>query len=380
MINLQLAVTTRLSFVKNILSIFLILTIALTWPLWTSDRLYPLFPGIERFSSVHAVVAYALPSLLIFSLLMSVILVRPRFFILLSLLLCITLLLLDSGRAQYWFGFYTLILVVLLGYNWRVDNVHRYLSTFNAIKVIIAAVFLVTAIQHLQGSFIKEQWPAFIKPFERFWTPEQCAYLLKISYVIPFIELFIVIGLFVPVMRITAICFAMLFHGFSLVVICLQAQYEPAVICWHLAMLLLIPTVFAGSISTQKAHGFSFGLYPTVVLVLFGISGPLLIATGNKTPLNKIDLMQSNHGEQCIYLNKEDRDKLPLYIQSFAMNRESNLYKLDITAWGLHETKTREVLGLNYLMQVTNSLDKNYGVEALVAIPSQEVEKAIALK
>lgn len=380
MIKLQLAVTTRLTLIKNVLSLLLIITVALTWPLWTSDRMYPLFPGIEKFSSVNLAIAYVIPALLIFSLLMNVILVRPRFFIFLSVVLCFALLLLDSGRTQYWFYFYLLLLVMLLGYNWRVDNINHYLSTFNAIKIIVAAVYLVTAIQHFQSGFIREQWPAFIKPFERFWTPEQCAYLLRISYVVPFIELFIVIGLFVPVMRIAAICFAMLFHIFSLVVISLQLQAEPAVICWHIAMLLLVLLTFGGTVITQKTRGFSFGLYPAAILLLFGVAGPLIFTMSDKAPLNKIDLMQSNHVDQCLYLNQEQRNKLPLYIQSFAMQREQGLYRLNVTAWGLHETKTREVLGMNYLMQLTTDLNKAYGVDALVALPVQEDHKAIALK
>lgn len=380
MISMQLAVTTRLTLIKNTLSLLLILTIALTWPLWITDRMFPLFPGLENFSSVHILLGYALPSLLIFSLLMNVILVRPRFFIFLSVILCGTLMLLDAGRMQYWFYFYLLVLLVLMGYNWRVDNINRYLATFNAIKIVVATVYLISALQHFQVGFIHAQWPAFIKPFERFWTPEQCAYLLRIAYAVPLIELFVAIGLFATSTRIAAICFALLLHLFSLVVICLQSQSEPAVICWHIAMMLFVLLSFAGTPVAQKTHGFSFGLYPAVILLLFGMGGAIFFRASDKVPQNKIDLMQSNHADQCIYLGETERNKLPFYLQSFAMKREHDYYRLSITSWALNETKIRQVLGTSYIMRLTSELNKNYGAESLVVLPAEETKNTIALK
>ncbi len=380
MIKMNLPVTTRLSIVKNILSIFLIATVAFTWPLWSADRYYPLFPEINALSSLHIIIAYAIPALLILSLGFVFLFRKPKVFIFLSALLCITLLVLDAGRMQYWFYFYILLLLVLLGYNWRVDNIYHYSSSYNAIKITLALVYLVAAIQHFQFDFIHTQWPAFIKPFERFWTPEQCAYLLKISYAVPFIELFIVVGLFFNGAKIAAIGFAILFHVFSFVVLLLQPQTEVAVILWHLCMILLVLFVFAGKTSEQKNYGFSFGLYPASVLLIFGLAIPLYFYLNDKPMKNRIDFMQSNNTTQYIYLSEESKSKLPLYIQSFAAQKENEFYKLSVTGWVLHETKTKQVLGQNYLMILTSELNKNYGSEALVAIPKEEKAEGIALK
>ncbi|HXB41204.1 MAG TPA: hypothetical protein VNZ49_11730 [Bacteroidia bacterium] len=378
---MNLPVTTRLSIVKNILSLFLIATISFTWPLWSANRYYPLFPEISGLASLHAIISYAIPFLLILSLIFVFLLRKPKFFIFLSAALCITLLVLDAGRTQYWFYFYMLLLLVLLGYNWRVDNITHYSSSFNAIKITLACVYLLAAMQHFQYDFIHTQWPQFIKPFEKFWTPEQCSYLLKISYAIPFIELFIVVGLFFNGAKIAAISLAVLFHVFSFVVLLLQTQTEVAVILWHLCMIMMVLFVFGGKTAGQKNYGFSFGLYPAAVLLIFGLAVPLYFFMNDKPMKNKMDLMQSNNGNQYIYLSEESKNKLPLYIQSFALQKENEFYKLSVTGWVLHETKTKQVLGPNYLIILTSELNKSYGADALVALPKEEnKESVIALK
>ncbi len=381
MIKMTIPATTRLSIVKSILSLFLIATVACTWPLWSADRYYPVFPGLAFLSSVNMIVAYAIPALLIISLVLAFLLRNPRFFIFLATVLCVSLLLLDSGRLQYWFYFYFLLLVVLLGYNWRVDSIHHYTSTFNAVKVVLVLVYLLAALQHFRADFIHVQWPAFIKPFERFWTPEQCAYLLKIAYVIPALELFVSVSLFFGGAKIAGISFSILFHVFSLIVIFLQPQIEIAVVLWHFCMILLVLFVFGGSTTTQKNYSFAFGLYPVCMILLFGLALPFYCYFNDKPMKNRIDLMQSNNAVQYIYLTEESRDKLPLYIQSFAMQKENEFYKLNITAWGLHETKTKQVLGSAHLMKLTSDLNTNYGADALVAVPiTENTSGVIALK
>ena len=93
-----------------------------------------------------------------------------------------------------------------------------------------------------------------------------------------------------------------------------------------------------------------------------------------------MDLMQSNAGSQYIYISPESKSKLPFYLQSFANNKENDFYKLSVTAWAMHETKTRQVLGANYLMQLSTQLNKLYGADALTALPAQEKSNTLAVK
>lgn len=380
MIRMNISQTTRLNLIKNTIALFLLATIACTWPLWGADRYYPLFPGADVFSSVNIIIAYALPALLIISLLFVFLLRKPRFFIFLSFVLCLVLLALDTSRMQYWFYFYALLLLVLLGYNWRVDNTSHFSSSFNAIKIVLALVYLFAALQHFNADFIHHQWPQFIKPFEKIWTPEQCAYLVKIAYAIPIIELFMVIAFFMGSARIAAISFAFLFHVFSLVVLFLQPQVEAAVILWHFCMLLLVLFAFAGNTSSQKDPGFSLALYPAIVLLAFGLGMPLYAYVNGNYQQNKLDLMQAGNKPQYIYLSEEAKNKLPLYVQSFALNREKGFHKLCVSSWALHETKTRQVLGPLHLTQLAADLGRNYGAEALVTIPGNNANEALALK
>jgi len=332
MMKFNVPITSRLSIVKNIIALSLLTTVACTWPLWSNNRLFPVFPGSDVFPVLNIVMAYVLPVLLMLSTVFIFLFRKPRFFIVLASLLCVSLLLLDAGRSQYWFYFYLLLLLILGGYNWRVDRANEFSSYFNALKIMLAGVYAISALQHFQPDFFHTQWPAFIKPFERFWTPEQCAYLLKVAYVVPFIELFIIVGLFFNPTKIAAISFAVLFHLFSFVVLLLQPQTEAAVVIWHLTIMLLLIGVFAGKTGDQKNYGFSFGLYPAFIILIFGIALPLYFYSSDKPLRNKMDLMQSNAGNQYVYISAASKSKLPFYLQSFATSKENEFFKLSVTA------------------------------------------------
>ncbi len=375
------SITTRLSVVKNVIALALLVTIASTWPLWSANRYYPIFPGSEFFSSINLIVAYAVPLLLAFSLAMIFLLRKPRFFMGLAALLCVTLLVLDAGRSYYWFYFYLMLLLLLAGYNWRVDNANHFTTFFIIIKIMLAGVYLLAAVQHFQYDFIHTLWPQFIKPFERFWTSEQCAYLQKVAYVVPFIEIFIAVGLFFNGTKITAICFAVLFHVFSFSVLLMQKpQTEIAVLLWHVAMIILVGGIFAGTPSGQKNQTLSLNFYPVFVMLVFGIIVPAYFIMADKPLKNKIDFMQNNASEQFIYINEQNKLKLPLYVQSFVSERENEYCKLSVTRWVLHETNTKQILGINHLVQLSNSLNKSYGTEAVVSLPENEKPKTIAAK
>lgn len=379
--TLNIPVTTRLNIIKNLLAGFLIITVSLTWPLWSANRTYPLFPGADVFLRLQPAIAYTIPLFFIITLLMALVLRRPRLFIALGLLAGIGLLALDTGRMHYWFYFYLLLLAVLMGYNWRVDNPHHYTACFNALKVLVALVYLLAAIQHFQPDFAGRSWPAFIKPFERFWTPEQCAYLLKLAYVIPVIELFILAGFFFQGTKLTAITFAVLLHIFSVVVVMLQPVSEPAVLVWHVFMIALIFALFGGATQISKRHGIAFTLYPAFVILFFGILAPVYFFTHEKPLENKIDLMQANGQQQYLYISEENKSRLPLYVQSFALQRENGYYKLCVTGWSLHELKTRQLLSSAYLMKLTGELAVQFGIQSTVSVPAQEKKtQAIALK
>lgn len=375
------SVTTRLSFVKNITALVLLTTLLATWPLWTANRYYPVFPGTDLLASVNLIITFAVPILLAICLIMIFILRKPRFFMGLASFLCLSLLAMDTGRSFYWFYFYLVILLLLSGYNWRVDNANHFTTFLLILKIMVAGVYLVTAVQHLRYDFFHSTWPAFVKPFERFWTPEQCAYLAKTAYAVPMIELFIAAGLFFNGTKVAAICFSLLFHIFSFTVLLLQnSSAEAAVLCWHIAMMLIIVALFAGTPGGQKAQAVSLSFYPLFVMLVFGVVVPVYFIVTDKPLKNKLDLMQSNANEQFLYLSPENKQKLPLYVQSFADKMEEDHYKLSVTKWVMHETKTRQVLGTVRLVQLNNSLRDTYGVDALVTLPVKDQLKSIAAK
>jgi hypothetical protein len=272
--NFSIPIPTRLKLIKNLLAISLLATVLCTWPLWWPNRYYPIFPGGELFASVNHAVACALPFLLVIALLLTIMLRNARWALLLAAVVCFALLLLDTGRTCYWFYFYVVFLLLFGGYNGRVDHAGHYSAYYNVLKLLLAGVYAVAAVQHSNTGFIYQQWPAYIKPFERFWTPEQCAYLVKCAYLIPVIDIFIAVGLFLRRTRLAAVCFGMLFHLFSFIVVLLQGQADIAALLWNSCMFLLLPVVFLGDAQEEKTHVFSFGIYPLFVMLVFALAIP----------------------------------------------------------------------------------------------------------
>jgi hypothetical protein len=380
-LNLNIPINLRMGGVKNIVSLAIIITLLCTWQLWTPGRYYPEFPGSETLFSVNSILAYAIPVLLLISLLMIVLFRRPRFFIVSSVILSITLVLLDTGRNQYWFYFYILVLLVLAGYNWRVDNAYTSSSFLNAFKMILAGVYVITVYQHVGHSFINTDWPLFIKPFEKIATPEQCRYLLKAGHIIPFLEVFMVIGLFFNRTKLAAIGFAILFHIFSFMVLLMQnAPAEPAVLIWHIAMPVFVCIVFPGNPAEQKNHVFALNFYALSVILVFGGIIPAYIIMNDQSVKNKIDLMQNNHAEQYLYFSDKDKSSLPLYIQSFASARENSFNKLAVTRWALHETGTKQMLSTRHLLQISQTLNTCFGVQSGITATPPQQKTIVALK
>ena len=369
LINPTLSISQRLRIVKTILALSLITSLCFTLNWWLPVGYYPRLSLYDF--SFNQIADYVLLGVLSISLIGVFLYRSPKFFIFLSTICLLFAVFTDTTKGQYWLFFYIGVLLLLCGHNWRIDNPRRYSSVFTAIKILVCLIYVLSAIQFLQTSVNGNVWLHFIAPLEKICTPEQHKYILGIRYVVPFIELFVVVGLFINRIKMAAIVIGVCLHLFSF---CLLLAETPnanaAILIWNICMIFLLYFLFAGKTAEQKIYAVSFNLYSTLVLLLVVFGG---LMKQDLFPENKIDFMQNNNNEQFIYIKNNEKNKLPLYIQYFTINNGDNIYtRLSVTKWCVNETKTQPVLNNKQLLIVCDALKFYCGANADIVLSIDE--------
>ncbi|HEX7415430.1 MAG TPA: hypothetical protein VF411_15410 [Bacteroidia bacterium] len=371
LVNPNIPISQRLRIVKNILALSLMASICFTFNWWLPAAYYPKIALYDI--NFNEVVHFILLAVLFISLLFMFLFRSPKYFISLSTICLLFAVFSDTAKGQYWLFFYLAILLLLCGHNWRIDTPRRYSAVFTAVKFLICLIYVLSGVQFLKTSINGDAWLAFIAPLEKICTPEQHHYLMGIRYVVPFIELFIVVGLFVPRMKMAAISMAISMHLFSFYLLAAETPFANAtVLIWNVCMIFLLYFLFAGKTTEQKIYNFSFNLYGLLILSLALIGG---LVEQDFFPQNKIDLMQSNHTQQFIYMKQTKKNHLPLYLQHFTSTDMGNAYsKLSVTNWCAHETKTTTLLSNKQLLIVCGALKTYCGNDANLLLSLEETK------
>ena len=369
LINPTIHISQRLRIVKNILALSLIASICFTFNWWLPAGFYPKIAVYDF--SFNELADYILLGVLSFSLLGMFLYRSPKVFVVVTTLCLAFAVFTDTAKGQYWLFFYVAVLLLLCGHNWRIDNPRRYNAVFTAMKLLVCFMYVLSAIEFLRTSVNGDVWLQFIAPLERICTPEQHKYLLGIRYIVPFVELFVVLGLFVYRFKTAAIVIGISLHVFSFCLLLAQTPYaNAAVLIWNVCMIFLLYFLFAGKTAEQKIYAFSFNLYGSFILAV-GVVGGLI--KQDLFPENKVDLMQSNNTQQFIYLKQNEKNKLPLYLQYFTTNNIDNEYvKLSVTNWCGNETKTQQVLSNKQILKVCNTVKGYCGTNIDIVLSMEE--------
>ena len=366
-----ISVSQRLRLAKNVLALSLLSSICFTYTWWTPGAYFPkmtLFPF-----SYYPYLDYVLLGLLVFSLLSTLLYRSPRIPLFIGSLCLLAAVVSDTTKGPYWLLFYLAVLLLLCGHNWRVDEPRRYNAVYTSLKILICLMYVLSAIQFFKSSMDSTLWLSFIAPLENVCTPEQHGYLTGIRYIIPFLELFVVLGLFINRIKMAALVIGILLHLFTFCLLLLVTPSGNApLLIWNLCMIFLLYFLFAGRTTEQKIYAVSFNLYGLVILLLVFVGG---IIKQDVFPENKIDFMQSNNQEQFIYLKQQDKAFLPLYLQYFnCVDKNKDYVRLSVSRWCAHETKAQEILNTTQLQKICLSL-KHYQGSKIEFVLSVEPEK-----
>ncbi|MCD6065725.1 MAG: hypothetical protein K0S33_551 [Bacteroidetes bacterium] len=335
----NLVIPARLRAVKNIVSLGLLLSIASSWKLWTSDHLFPQAPLFNIGFSVTHPFDYILFVLFIVSIAGILVARRSRPFIVSTVLLGIGLAIFDQNRLQPWFYMYMIILGILGFYNWRVDEPKKHVGIYMSVTIVVGAIYFWSGIQKLNPNFMSSTWEWFIKPLERILTPEECIVTHKFGHLVPYMEIGIGIGLFFEPAKRVFIPLAIAMHLIILILLSpLFHNFNHTVWGWNLCMILLVWFLFAGETQSRYKQFYYLSEFkPFFAVVLLTVFLPGLNLINRWDSYLSANLYSGNSARVEIYLTENAKNKLPYYIQLYTKNDGGGLYTLQLKKWAMAE-------------------------------------------
>ena len=222
--------------------VFWLIAKIISWKLWVTDRLFPLFPAFDFLSAVPAIVHW----LLLFAsiaLLISLT-IRPGYKLLQYTLLLteVCACMLDENRWQPWEFLYLFILLLfVLNKSVKTMGVHACFA------IVLATIYFYSGIHKMQESFVTYIWDHTIlkRTLHLPISFQQKNWLHYCGYTLPLVECIGGIGLLFATSRKIAAILLIAMHVFILVLLGpLGTGYNVIVWPWNIAMIFYLYHLF----------------------------------------------------------------------------------------------------------------------------------------
>lgn len=338
--GLQTSTPRRLSFIRIIVTLGLILSFLMSMNLWCGERVFPSNPVITNFT-LGAPLDYILVILSICCLICSLFLRKHRLFIFLSLAINIFLVLLDLNRLQAWFYVYNAILFVLMFYNGRVDDSGRYTYFFIIIQLIIASVYIYNGISQFNSYFLQSDFYDVISPLENISSQRQFEFFMSAGKFVPYFVIFIGLGLIIKPARYLAISAAWFFHLVLLILLFPSAKNTNYAL-WFMNLIfgILVLFLFSGKTQTRYFNWLLLFQKPLFYVVMFAFWVVPIFNLANHWPYSPTtNFKYGNVQNRFVAIDENTFRKLPPYLKHFC-SKNNNNYFLKVSEWCRHELKS----------------------------------------
>ena len=335
--GLQLSIPKRMAYIKNILTIGLLVSVLSGLHLWCGEREFPYAPAIQGYylDGIWEIVLLAMYCVL---LLASMFLRKQRLLLFFSMLLAVVLVLADVNRLQPWFYFYNAMLLVFVFYNGRVDDSNKFTAYFITLQLVFASVYFFAGLNRLGTGFIEEEFSHTIAPLQQVLSERHYLFFLRVGVTLPFALLFMGLGLIITPIRYLAIALVIIFHA-VLFFIMLPAfgTYNYALWISQLVFIFLAMFLFSGKTKQRYfSPSFLFNLPLFYVLVILFLILPFFNQSGRWPQYLTLDFKNKKPGLHTVGLEQAAYNQLPNYERSFCKVKQGN-YEIDYESWCLHE-------------------------------------------
>ena len=360
--GLQLSLPKRINLIRTTLVLSLLISVLLSLNLWCGDRSFPVTP-ILQVNWLKSSYDFIWIVLVILFWITSLFLRFQRVFIFLACLFCFFLILFDLNRLQPWFFMYNSLLVMFIFYNGRVDEPNKNTSFFIIIQLIFASFYFFNGISCLNDQFVKESFEVIISPIQTLVSERHFIFLKKIGYLVPYLLMFIGLGLMISSIRYLAFSLAFLLHLILLVLFFPSANHlNYSLWLSNLTFIFLLFFMFSGNINPP--------IYSLILLFnrilfypvfLFFIILPFFNSTNKWPDFLSSNSKGGNNKVLEIKINKDIKQQLSSYERYFLVPTDS-LFFVDYQNWCLHELNSDCIPServFNSILNYFNSINEN---------------------
>lgn len=213
----------------------LLVPVAISWPLWRSDRPFPTvpwIPGLHLPAPLDLLLALAWVGVLMGVLVAP----RPRRLAWAATLLACALILFDQNRLQPWLYEFLLLFPALASVRWDSPDPEGNRHVRRMFVIALAAIYFHSGLQKMHPAFGEDVFATLVEPFVG-----RPAWVVLVGGGAPFLEAAIgLLLVFGPTRRLGA-ALAIAMHAFLLVVLGpLGHAYNAVVWPWNLGMAALV--------------------------------------------------------------------------------------------------------------------------------------------
>jgi hypothetical protein len=375
--GLKISIPQRMMFLRITLIISLVISLLLSFNLWGATRDFPTAPLVNR-DSVPLSLDFVLAGLVILCWIASTVLNKQRLFIFLALVISIVLVLFDVNRLQPWFYFYNIMLAVFLFYNGRVDDSNKYTSYFIILQIVFASVYFFCGLSQLNTSFVESEFPAIIAPLRNMLSERQFLFFTKMGLIVPYMQMFIGIGLIISGIRYLAITLALSMH-FVLLIFLFPSANSSNYALWfsNLSFMLMLLLMFSGK-TKQRYFSPTFLLqipYFYLVACLF-IVLPFFNNSGLWPDYLSSNFKSGNNKSAQISMSQNVADRLPNDLKKYCVPKYTFLV-FEYEKWSLDQMNVSCYPGQPVFNSIYNYLKLKNGGDVkeieLQAVPKQKL-------
>ena len=360
--GLQLSLPKRINLIRITLVLSLLISVLLSLNLWCGDRSFPVTP-ILQVNWLNSSYDFIWIVLVILFWITSLFLRFQRVFIFLACLFCFFLILFDLNRLQPWFFMYNSLLVLFIFYNGRVDEPNKNTSFFIIIQLIFASFYFFNGISCLNDQFVKESFEVIISPVQTLVSERHFIFLKKTGFLVPYLLMFIGLGLMISSIRYLAFSFAFLLHLILLVLFFPSANHlNYSLWLSNLTFIFLLFFMFSGNINPP--------IYSLILLfnrilfypvLVFFIVLPFFNSTNKWPDFLSSNSKGGNNKHLELKINKDIKKQLSSYERFFLIPTDS-LFFVDYQNWCLHELNSDCIPServFNSILNYFNSINEN---------------------
>lgn len=369
--GLRTPIPQRLYFIRVIVSLGLFFSFYLSISLWGSDHFFPAVPVLQSIS-IDTPWHYGLMVASSLCLLCSLVFYNTRLFIVLSLIINVFMVLLDMNRLQPWFYIYNAILFIFLFYDGRVDNPNRFTSLFILIQLIVASVYVFNGLNQLTNPlFVVSDFYDVISPLKKILSERQFLFFLKMGKIVPFIPIFIGVGMLIRPVKYLAISLAAVMH-LSLFVLLFPSAANTNYALWFMNLVFACMIFFLFSGETRQRYFSPAVLFTRPLFYAVCVAFWIMPALPGQSVWPESLCFNFKSGVSAtrnLQLSEPDYQNLPHYIRAFCV-KGSNAYVLRVNAWCSHELNSEY---FNHEQFTRSAFSRGIQLVSLPRVPEGEL-------